>query len=89
MLNTSVFSLAKGLIMLRSLYVVVCGLLLMAGYARAATTINVGPGQTYTTIQSGINAANNGDTVKNSFVGRAESIAIDSMGDVWATSQGD
>jgi len=33
--------------------------------------------------------ANNGDTVKNSFVGRAESIAIDSMGDVWATSQGD
>ena len=29
----------------------------------AQTTINVGPGQTYTTIQSGINAANTGDTV--------------------------
>jgi hypothetical protein len=28
-----------------------------------ASTINVGPGQTYTTIQAGINAANNGDTV--------------------------
>ena len=29
----------------------------------AQVTHNVGPGQTYTTIQSGINAANNGDTV--------------------------
>lgn len=29
----------------------------------AQTTINVGPGQTYTTIQSGINAAFTGDTV--------------------------
>ena len=29
----------------------------------AQTTINVGPGQPYTTIQSGINAANAGDTV--------------------------
>src|SRR6185437_16304236 len=29
----------------------------------AQTTINVGPGQTYTTIQSGIDAAQNGDTV--------------------------
>jgi len=28
-----------------------------------AATINVGPGQMYTTIQAGINAANNGDTV--------------------------
>ncbi len=28
-----------------------------------AATLNVGPGQTYTTIQAGINAANNGDTV--------------------------
>ena len=29
----------------------------------AQITLNVGPGQTYTTIQSGINAANTGDTV--------------------------
>lgn len=29
----------------------------------AQTTINVGPGQTYSTIQSGIDAAANGDTV--------------------------
>ncbi len=29
----------------------------------AQITVNVGPGQTYTTIQSGINAANTGDTV--------------------------
>jgi hypothetical protein len=36
---------------------------LIAGTALAQTTINVGPGQAYTTIQSGINAANNGDTV--------------------------
>jgi hypothetical protein len=33
--------------------------------------------------------ANNGTTVTNSFVGRAESIAIDSKGNVWGTSQGD
>jgi hypothetical protein len=33
--------------------------------------------------------AGNGVTVTNSFVGRAESIAVDSKGDVWATSQGD
>src|SRR6185437_11322479 len=29
----------------------------------AQTTINVGPGQAYTTIQSGIDTAHNGDTV--------------------------
>ena len=29
----------------------------------AQTTIHVGPGQTYTTIQSGIDAASAGDTV--------------------------
>jgi hypothetical protein len=34
-----------------------------AGCLSAQTTLNVGPGQTYTTIQSGINAANAGDTV--------------------------
>lgn len=34
-----------------------------AALGQAQTTINVGPGQTYTTIQSGINAAVNGDTV--------------------------
>lgn len=38
-------------------------LLLLAAASLAQTTINVGPGQTYTTIQSGIDAANNGDTV--------------------------
>jgi parallel beta-helix repeat protein len=42
--------------------VVVCAPAMLAVAARAAT-INVGPGQAYTTIQSGINAANNGDTV--------------------------
>ncbi len=40
-----------------------CTLPLLAAGAWAQTTINVGPGQTYTTIQSGIDAANNGDTV--------------------------
>jgi hypothetical protein len=43
---------------LRSL--LVCTLIVVS--ARAAT-LNVGPGQPYTTIQSAINAANNGDTV--------------------------
>jgi hypothetical protein len=38
-------------------------LFLPATVSLAQTTINVGPGQTYTTIQSGTNAANNGDTV--------------------------
>jgi hypothetical protein len=41
----------------------VCVLSLLATASLAQTTIHVGPGQTYTTIQSGINAANNGDTV--------------------------
>lgn len=40
-----------------------CTLSLLASATFAQTTINVGPGQPYTTIQSGINAANNGDTV--------------------------
>ena len=40
-----------------------CTLSLMTSAALAQTTINVGPGQSYTTIQSGIDAANNGDTV--------------------------
>ena len=40
----------------------ICTLVLFATAARAAT-LNVGPGQTYTTIQSAINAAGNGDTV--------------------------
>jgi hypothetical protein len=38
-------------------------LALLATASLAQTTINVGPGETYTTIQSGINAAVNGDTV--------------------------
>ena len=41
----------------------VCILLLFVRAVVAQTTIHVGPGQTYTTIQSGINAAVNGDTV--------------------------
>lgn len=41
----------------------VCTIPLLAAASLAQTTINVGPGQTYTTIQSGINAAVNGDTV--------------------------
>jgi hypothetical protein len=42
--------------------VLLCGVALLAGVAHAAT-LNVGPGQTYTTIQSAINAAKDFDTV--------------------------
>jgi uncharacterized protein YceK len=52
--------LAKPLSTLRSVFV--CTLSLLAT-ALLAQTIPVGPGQTYTTIQSGIDAANPGDTV--------------------------
>jgi hypothetical protein len=38
-------------------------LALFAATSMAQTTLHVGPGQTYTTIQSGIDAANAGDTV--------------------------
>jgi len=41
----------------------VCTISLLAAASLAQATINVGPSQTYTTIQSGINAAVNGDTV--------------------------
>jgi hypothetical protein len=41
----------------------VCTILLQLASAARAATLNVGPGQTYTTIQSAINAANTGDTV--------------------------
>lgn len=41
----------------------VCFALLATASMAQAATINVGPGQTYTTIQSGIDAANPGDTV--------------------------
>ena len=41
----------------------VCTLSLPAAASLAQTTIQVGPGQTYATIQSGIDAANTGDTV--------------------------
>jgi hypothetical protein len=51
----------KLLPMLRS--ALVCTISLLATASLAQTTINVGPGQPYTTIQSGINAAVNGDTV--------------------------
>jgi Bacterial Ig-like domain (group 3)/Disaggregatase related len=53
--------LSKLLPALRS--ALVCTLWLPATASLAQTTIHVGPGQTYTTIQSGIDAANNGDTV--------------------------
>jgi hypothetical protein len=53
--------LSKLLPTLRS--ALVCILSLAATASVAQTTINVGPGQSYTTIQSGINAAANGDTV--------------------------
>ena len=39
------------------------GALSLLTTAALAQTIQVGPGQPYTTIQSGINAAVNGDTV--------------------------
>jgi MYXO-CTERM domain-containing protein len=53
--------LSKLLSILRS--ALVCTLSLLATASLAQTTIHVGPGQAYTTIQSGVNAANNGDTV--------------------------
>jgi hypothetical protein len=53
--------LSKLLPALRS--ALVCTLSLLATASLAQTTIHVGPGQTYTTIQSGIDAANSGDTV--------------------------
>jgi len=53
--------LPKLLFTLRSAFV--CSLSLLATVCLAQTTIQVGPGQAYTTIQSGIDAANTGDTV--------------------------
>ena len=53
--------LSKLVLRLRS--ALVCTLSLVATASLAQTTIHVGPGQTYTTIQSGIDAANSGDTV--------------------------
>ena len=53
--------LSKLLTMLRTACVGTVSLLATASLAQ--TTINVGPGQAYTTIQSGIDAAVNGDTV--------------------------
>jgi len=53
--------LSKLLPTLRS--ALVCTISLLATASLAQTTINVGPGQAYTTIQSGIDAAANGDTV--------------------------
>ncbi len=40
----------------------ICMILLSIGFANAAT-LNVGQGQTYTTIQSAVNAANTGDVI--------------------------
>jgi pectin methylesterase-like acyl-CoA thioesterase len=42
--------------------ILVCTLSLLATGSLAQTTIQVGPGQSHTTIQSGIDAANPGDT---------------------------
>jgi hypothetical protein len=53
--------LSKLLPTLRS--ALVCTISLLATASLAQTTIDVGLGQTYTTIQSGIDAAVNGDTV--------------------------
>ena len=53
--------LPKLLFTLRSAFV--CTLSLIAAASVAQTTIHVGPGQSYTTIQSGIDAAVDGDTV--------------------------
>ncbi|HET6206504.1 MAG TPA: hypothetical protein VFD98_06825, partial [Terracidiphilus sp.] len=47
----------------RLLSALVCSMSLLATASMAQTTINVGPGQTYSTIQSGIDAAANGDTI--------------------------
>lgn len=44
-------------------WIVFCTLLLLGPEMLAQATVHVGPGQTYTTIQAGIDAANNGDTV--------------------------
>ena len=46
-----------------SRFALLCALPLLSAGLLAQTTINVGPGQAYTTIQSGIDAASNGDTV--------------------------
>ncbi len=43
--------------------IAVCTLPLLVSVCLAQTTLHVGPGQTYTSIQSGIDAAQNGDTV--------------------------
>ena len=53
--------LSKLLFTLRSAFV--CTLSLIATASVAQTTIHVGAGQAYTTIQAGIDAANAGDTV--------------------------
>ena len=53
--------LSKLLFTLRSAFV--CTLSLIATASVAQTTIHVGAGQAYTTIQAGIDAANGGDTV--------------------------
>ena len=43
---------------------IICFLLLLfTTLAASAATLNVGAGQTYTTVQSAINAVSNGDTV--------------------------
>jgi len=44
-------------------YVLLCALSLCASLSLAQSTLRVGPGQTYTTIQAGIDAASPGDTV--------------------------
>jgi len=61
---TGGLAIIQGPLMLSKLRCLVVGMVCLLGLVVAhAATINVGPGQTCTTIQCGINAASNGDTV--------------------------
>ncbi len=57
----------------------ICAILLNIGFASAAT-LNVGQGQAYTTIQSAINAANQGDVIAVSEGTYLENIVIKTNG---------
>jgi hypothetical protein len=62
---------------------------LPTGAVPFSPTLSAAPNDFTVAIQYPLTGtASNGTSVANSFVGRAESITIDSKGDVWATSQG-